>query len=178
MRALPAADIESLIELLRETAEANRRVFVIGNGGNAANASHFATDLGKGASDAWSRRFRVVSLNDNTPWLTAIGNDYSYDDIFVRQLENFAEPQDVLIASSVSGSSPNLVKAVEWANANGLITAALVGGRRGKLAELVERVIVIDDDHYGRVEDAQMTVYHMLAYAFMEAEHASDDTKR
>src|SRR4249920_1861239 len=104
-----------LIRLLVESFKNERQIFVFGNGGSAANASHFATDLGKGASDKLSKRFRVLSLNDNVSWMTALGNDYAYDEVFVRQLMNYARPGDVAMAMSVSGNSPNLVKAVEWA---------------------------------------------------------------
>lgn len=168
LNALPFAEISAFIRVLREAAENDRNIFVIGNGGNAASGAHFATDLGKGASDVYAKRFRVMSLADNGPWMTALGNDYSYDEVFTRQLMNFAVPGDVLIASSVSGNSPNLVAAAKWAGANGLQTLALVGAKRGKLAEVSDRVIVVPDTHYGRVEDAQMTILHMLAYAFME----------
>jgi D-sedoheptulose 7-phosphate isomerase len=166
--SLPLDAVEQAISLVRNAWLAGRTIFVIGNGGNAANASHFATDLGKGASDQYEQRFRVLSLVDNGPWATALGNDYSYDDVFVRQLMNFAAADDVLIAGSVSGNSPNLVKAMIWARDHGLHTIALVGGKRGRLAELAEDVIVIEDQHYGRVEDVQMQVLHMIAYAFME----------
>lgn len=173
LAALPFDSIGELIEIVRMAGDQRRNIFVIGNGGNAANASHFATDLGKGASDRGLRRFRVLSLNDNIPWLTALGNDYVYDDIFARQLMNFAQPGDVLIASSVSGNSANLVRAIEWANANGLETIALVGSRRGRLAEIARRLMVIEDTHYGRVEDAQMTILHLLCYALMESQQNS-----
>jgi D-sedoheptulose 7-phosphate isomerase len=170
LAALPTDSIGQFIEMVRKTGESGRNIFVIGNGGNAANASHFATDLGKGASDCASRRFRVLSLTDNVSWLTALGNDYAYEDVFVRQLMNFAKAGDVLIASSVSGNSPNLVKAAAWAQANGLETIALVGGKRGELAEIATRVIVVEDTHYGRVEDAQMTILHLACYSLMEIE--------
>jgi D-sedoheptulose 7-phosphate isomerase len=169
LAALPVDSIGQLIEMIRETGENGRNIFVIGNGGNAANASHFATDLGKGASDHGPCRFRVVSLADNVSWLTALGNDYAYEDVFVRQLMNFAKAGDVLIASSVSGNSPNLVKAVAWARANGLETIALVGGKRGELSEIATRVIVVEDTHYGRVEDAQMIILHLVCYSLMES---------
>jgi D-sedoheptulose 7-phosphate isomerase len=165
---LPVNVIVRLIDRLRQAAESGATIFLAGNGGNAASAAHFATDLGKGASDASSIRFRVVCLADNVAWLTALGNDYDFADIFVRQLMNFARPGDILLVSSVSGNSPNLVKAAEWARTQGLTTVALVGARKGRLAELVDEVIVVTDTHYGRVEDAQMTILHLLAYAFME----------
>src|SRR3546814_8711773 len=85
------------------------------NGGNASNASHFVTDLGKGASDKTVKRFRCLSLNDNVSWMTAIGNDYRYEDVFMRKLTNYANAGDILFALSVSGNSPNIVTAAEWA---------------------------------------------------------------
>lgn len=171
--SVPVAQIEALTQTLRAAWLKDAQVFVIGNGGSATNASHFATDLGKSASDRLSRRFRVLSLTDNVAWLTAIGNDYSFVDSFVRQLENYARTGDVLLAASVSGNSPNLVKAFEWANDRGLETAVIVGGTRGRLAEIARQVIVVDDTHYGRVEDVQMNVLHMLCYAFMEVPELS-----
>lgn len=162
-----------LIDLLQEALAHDRQVFVFGNGGSAANASHFATDLGKGASDKLPRRFRILSLNDNASWMTALGNDYSYDEVFRRQLMNHARPGDVVMVMSVSGNSPNLVRAVEWARDNQLRTIALVGKKRGRLADLAGEVVVIDSEHYGRVEDAHMGICHLLAYAFMENTAAS-----
>jgi D-sedoheptulose 7-phosphate isomerase len=166
--SIPAAAVEGIIGQFRDALQLDRQIFVFGNGGSAANASHFATDLGKGASDKLGRRFRISSLNDNMSWLTALGNDYSYEDIFVRQLMNYGQPGDIAMALSVSGSSPNLVRALEWAKANELKTIALVGGKRGKLAKIADIVVAIDSKHYGRVEDAQMGICHMICYGFME----------
>lgn len=160
--------VASLIGLLREAHQAGRRIFVFGNGGSASSASHFATDLGKGASDALGRRFKVISLADNVAWLTALANDYAYEDVFVRQMENFAEPGDIALSISVSGNSPNCVKALRWAREHGLTTVAFVGAGRGKMAEVAEHVVEIQETHYGRVEDAHMTVLHLLCYTFME----------
>jgi D-sedoheptulose 7-phosphate isomerase len=168
LASLDPIAIERVIELMREAHTNDRRIFVIGNGGSAANASHFSTDLGKGASDALSKRFRVLSLTDNTPWITALGNDYDYADVFRRQLENFAQPGDLLLSMSVSGNSPNLVQATEWANAHDLTTITLGCSKGGKLAEIAQHVISVDDAHYGRVEDCHMTLCHLFAYAFME----------
>lgn len=166
--AIPTEGVARLIERLRQAVLEDRQIFVFGNGGSAANASHFVTDLGKGSSDKIGRRFRCLSLNDNVSWMTAIGNDYAYEDVFVRQLMNYARPGDIAMTLSVSGNSPNCVKAFEWASRNGLKTIALVGGKKGRLAQIAEDVIVINSEHYGRVEDAQMTICHMLCYAFME----------
>ena len=166
--SIPVDAVAELIGKLRAVLKEDRQVFVFGNGGSAANSSHFTTDLGKGASDKVGKRFRVLSLTDNVSWMTALGNDYSYEDIFVGQLQNYGRPGDIALGISVSGNSPNCVKALEWAKKNGLRTVALVGVKRGRMAEVAEQVIVINDGHYGRVEDAQMGICHMLCYAFME----------
>src|SRR5438270_6958098 len=166
--SIPTAQVARLIEKLRTILHADRQLFVFGNGGSAANASHFVTDLGKGSSDKIGRRFRVLSLNDNVSWMTALGNDYAYEDVYVRQLMNYAKPGDGVLVMSVSGNSPNVVKAVQWAKDHGVFCAALVGGKRGRLADLADEAIVIASDHYGRVEDAHMTICHMLCYSFME----------
>src|SRR5690349_19456507 len=166
--SIDLAAVGRLVERLKRAVAEDRQIFVFGNGGSAANASHFATDLGKGSSDKIGKRFRVMSLNDNVSWLTALGNDYAYEDVFVRQLENYARPGDFVLVLSVSGNSPNVVKAVEWAKTHGVFTAALVGGKRGRLAEIADEPIVIDSTHYGRAEDAHMAICHMLCYAFME----------
>jgi D-sedoheptulose 7-phosphate isomerase len=166
--SIPLDAVARLIERLRRAVNEERQIFVFGNGGSAANSSHFATDLGKGSSDKIGKRFRVTSINDNVSWITALGNDYAYEDVFVRQLENYARPGDFVLALSVSGNSPNVVKAVDWAQKHGVFTAALVGGKRGRLAEIADEAIVIDSTHYGRAEDAHMAICHMLCYAFME----------
>ena len=166
--SIPMDAVADLIGRLHLALQENRQIFVFGNGGSAANASHFATDLGKGASDKMGRRFRILSLNDNVSWMTALANDYAYEDIFVGQLQNYGQPGDLAMSLSVSGNSPNCVKALAWAKQNGLRTVALVGAKRGRMAEIAEQVIVINDTHYGRVEDAQMTICHLVCYAFME----------
>lgn len=166
--AIPVDAVVRLIDTFQKALAEDRQIFVFGNGGSASNASHFATDLGKGASDKTGRRFRVLSLNDNISWLTALGNDYSYDEVFRGQLQNYGRPGDLVLALSVSGNSPNVVKGLEWAVANGLHTIALVGGKRGRMADIAHQTIVIDSTHYGRVEDAQMGICHMICYAFME----------
>ena len=166
--SIPVGAVDTLLSVLRKALHEDRQIFVFGNGGSAANASHFITDLGKGSSDKIGKRFRCLSLNDNVSWMTALGNDYCYEDVFVRQLANFGRRGDVVLVMSVSGNSPNVVRALEWAKGNGLTTVALVGKKRGRLAELADHAIVIDSEHYGRVEDAHMGICHILCYAFME----------
>src|SRR5580765_6927346 len=123
--ALDSISVEAMEQLIQKFQKAlaeDRQIFVFGNGGSAANASHFITDLGKGASDKLGKRFRCMSLNDNVSWMTALGNDYSYEDIYSRQLMNYGKPGDLVFVMSVSGSSPNVVRGVEWAKKNGLRT--------------------------------------------------------
>ncbi len=165
---IPLEKVSEIIRIFREALVKDQQIFVFGNGGSAANASHFVTDLGKGSSDKTWRRFRCMSLNDNTPWMTALGNDYAYDEIFSRQLMNFARKGDIVFVMSVSGNSPNLVKACNWAKDNGIYVIALVGGKKGDLASIADVVVAVEDTHYGRVEDAHMGICHMIAYAFME----------
>ena len=166
--SIPVDAVADIISTFKDGLRNDRQIFIFGNGGSASNSSHFITDLGKGASDKLSTRFRCLSLNDNISWMTALGNDYSYEDVYLRQLQNFARSGDIVMTLSVSGNSPNLVKAIDWAVNNGMYTIALVGGKRGRLAQLAQKVIVVDSEHYGRVEDAQMGICHMICYAFME----------
>jgi D-sedoheptulose 7-phosphate isomerase len=162
--SIPVDAVNEIIRTFREAHQQDRQIFIFGNGGSASNSSHFITDLGKGASDKLKSRFRCLSLNDNISWITALGNDYSYEDVYLRQLQNFARAGDIVMTLSVSGNSPNLVKAIDWAVNNGMYTIALVGAKRGRLAQLAQKVVVIDSEHYGRVEDAQMGICHMICY--------------
>lgn len=168
LESIPVEAVEKLILTFRRALQEDRQIFVFGNGGSAANASHFITDLGKGASDVTYKRFRCLSLNDNTSWMTAIGNDYAYEDVFLRQLENFARPGDIVLVMSVSGNSPNLVKAAEWCRKNQVYVITLVGAKKGQLAELGDESIAVSSTHYGRVEDCHMHICHILCYAFIE----------
>lgn len=168
VQSLDQERIVHLIEMIRDVRDRGHQIFVIGNGGSAACSSHLAVDLGKGASLGKKRRFRIFSPVDNIPWVTAIGNDLSYEDIFVEQIENFASPGDLLLAISVSGSSPNLVKAANRARALGLKTSAIVGDKNGALIDMVDLVIVIPSKHYGHVEDIHTAICHMISYYFIE----------
>jgi len=168
LESIPLDGVAKLIETFRVALQQDRQIFVFGNGGSGANATHFATDLGKSASDKVGKRFRIVSLNTNASWITALANDYSYEDSFVGQLQNYGRPGDLAVGLSVSGDSPNCVKALDWARAHGLKTVALVGARGGAMAEIAEQTIRVNDRHYGRVEDAQMAICHLVCYGFIE----------
>ena len=166
--SIPAEGVAQLIEKLRVAHKEDRQVLCSATAAARCNASHFATDLGKGSSDKLGKRFRVVSLNDNVGWMTALSNDYSYADVFVGQLQNYGKAGDLVLSISVSGNSPNCVKALGWAKAHGLHYRRAGGAKRGRMAEIADQTIVINDTHYGRVEDAQMGICHMVCYAFME----------
>jgi D-sedoheptulose 7-phosphate isomerase len=171
IKTLKNISLDAVYDLIIKFAEANRekkQIFVFGNGGSAANASHFVNDMTKSASDMVSNRFKCLSLNEHISLITAISNDYSYKDIFKKQLENFAIEHDMVLTLSVSGNSPNLVEAVKWANENGLHTVALIGGFKGQLSKLAKECIIVDSMHYGRVEDIHMLICHLIIYAFIE----------
>ncbi|MDI6703323.1 MAG: SIS domain-containing protein [bacterium] len=168
IQSLDQDAVVSLIEMVKDVRSEDHQIFVIGNGGSAACSGHLAVDLGKGASFGKEKRFRVFSPVDNVSWLTAIANDLSYEDIFSEQIENFASPGDLLLAISVSGSSPNLVKAVDRAKSLGLKTSAIVGDKNGILINMVDHVIIVPSRHYGHVEDIHTAICHMIAYYFIE----------
>ena len=170
-KVMDTVPIDKVAEIIEKFVDANKnkkQIFVFGNGGSASNASHFITDLAKGASEVSKNQFKCFSLNECTSLITAIANDSAYENIFVKQLENFANPGDLVLTMSVSGSSPNLVKAIEWANEKDLYTIALVGGKLGTISHMADKVVIIDSTHYGVVEDLHMMICHMIAYAFIE----------
>jgi D-sedoheptulose 7-phosphate isomerase len=124
----------------------------------------------KGASYKRDKRFRIMALTDSLPTLTAYSNDVSYDCVFAEQLRNFAQPGDVVMAISGSGNSPNVVRAVEYANSIGCRTLALTGRDGGKLGALAQLNLQVAVPHMGRIEDAHMIICHMIGYYFMDAE--------
>jgi D-sedoheptulose 7-phosphate isomerase len=172
-KALDTIDLDNVaraIEILTRARDEGRRIFVCGNGGSASTASHFATDLVKGASFGRTPRFRVMALTDSLPTITAYSNDVSYECVFVEQLKNFAEPGDVVVAISGSGNSLNVVRVVEYANSIGCRSIALTGRDGGQLGPLAELNIQIPQQHMGRIEDLHMVVLHMIGYYFMDEE--------
>jgi len=170
LKSLDPKQIARVGELLTIARQEGKQVFLCGNGGSAALASHLAVDLGKGCSRNRDKRFRVLSLTDNVPWMTALSNDISYDDVFVEQLKNYAEKGDLLIAISGSGNSKNVLKALQYANQIGCHTVGISGFAGGKLKEMVQDHVHIKAEHMGLIEDGQMIVGHILVYAFMDTE--------
>ena len=161
-------EVTQLSELLYAAFQGGNTVFIIGNGGSACNASHLGEDLGKGClrqedlCDESRRRLRVMSLTDNVGWLTAIGNDCGYDQVFVQQLMNFGQRGDLLIAISGSGNSRNVLAAVDWANRHGLKTFGMTGFNGGKLKQLADAGVHVPLDDMGMVESVHMCVIHWI----------------
>jgi D-sedoheptulose 7-phosphate isomerase len=173
MKAIESVDLGKVgeaIDLLKQARDENRQIFVCGNGGSASTSSHFVCDMVKGASFGRSNRFRIMALTDSLPTITAYSNDVSYECIFAEQLKNFAHPGDVVMAISGSGNSPNVLRAVEYANSIGCKTIGLTGRDGGKLAPMVQLNIHASNPHMGRIEDVHMIVSHMICYYFMETE--------
>jgi len=164
------AKVNQAIELFKDARAAGRHIFVCGNGGSASTASHFACDIVKGASYNRGQRFRIMALTDQIATLTAYANDVSYDCVFVEQLRNFAQPGDLVMCISGSGNSPNVIRAMEYANSIGCRTLALTGRDGGKLGPLAQLNIQVEAPHMGRIEDAHMIVCHMIGYYFMDGE--------
>lgn len=168
LNKIDLAKIEQAIEWLKEARAAGKTIFTCGNGGSASTASHFATDIVKGASYGHDARFRIIPLTDSLSTMTAYANDVSYDAVFVEQLKNFAQPGDIVMGISGSGNSPNVLRAIEYANSIGCKTIGLTGRDGGKLGPMVGLNIQVPVLHMGRIEDGHMIVTHMLAYYFME----------
>ncbi len=164
IQELDPAQIQAFSDLIEEAYHAGKLVFIIGNGGSGANASHLCEDLAKCTLRDFEnqKRLRVLSLTDNTPWLMAVANDLHYDRIFIEQLKNLATPGDVLLAISGSGNSPNILKAVEWANANGMTTLGITGFSGGKLKPLAHKNLHVGIDDMGIVESLHQVVFHWV----------------
>lgn len=171
IQALSALDreaFEQLVRLILEAYDHHRRIFIMGNGGSGATASHFACDLNKGCCLDMPKKFKVVCLNDNVPTLSAYANDLSYAHVFVEPLKNFFEKEDVVIGISASGNSENVLQAVSFANQNGGKTAGLCGFSGGTLARIAQVPVVVRINDMQKVEDAHVIIAHMI----MQAVHA------
>lgn len=161
-------EVRGLADAIYTCYEHGRTVFICGNGGSGSNASHFCEDLGKGTlrredfdNDA-KKRLRVLSLTDNTPYILAWGNDEGFDRVFLEQLKNLARPKDLLVAISGSGNSPNVLRAVDWANQQGLTTFGCTGFKGGKLKTLAHHNLHVDLDDMGIVESVHLTAFHWI----------------
>ena len=167
---LSPSEIARSIEILTRARAEGRRIFVMGNGGSAAMASHFACDLGKGTVQQGKPRFKIISLNDNVPLLTAYANDFGYETVFAEPLASLAEPGDVAMAISSSGNSTNVLRAMDVARERGLTTIGIAGFDGGQLKGKVDVCVTVPanpqhPDSMQIVEDGQWMVLHAIFVA-------------
>jgi D-sedoheptulose 7-phosphate isomerase len=159
---MPITTIDRIVSALMQAYESNRMIYLFGNGGSAALASHFACDLGKGATNGSSKRFQVLAFTDNVPLMTAWANDARYEDIFAEQLINFVRPYDVALAISGSGKSPNVLKALKVAREAGAFTIGLTGFEGGNMKNLCDLCLIIPSDNMQIIEDLHLSVTHAV----------------
>jgi D-sedoheptulose 7-phosphate isomerase len=162
VKNLPFQQVDDVLEVLFGAYDKQHTVFVFGNGGSAALASHFACDLGKGTVNGSAKRFKVMALTDNVPLMTAWANDSHYENVFSEQLANFAAPSDIVFAISGSGNSPNILKALQVAKEAGLTTIGLTGFSGGRMLALCDACIVVPCDNMQVIEDLHLCVAHSL----------------
>ena len=177
---LDETQVEEMVSLVIKAYHNDRTVFVIGNGGSASNASHLANDLVKGTLKSMDqkKRLKALALTDNLALMTAFANDEGYDTIFELQLRTFAKPDDLVIAISGSGNSPNVIRAIEWANNNGLHTIGVTGFGGGKLKQIAKTSVHVPLNDMCTSESVHSVIFHYLAlelqkrlYAAQPSEH-------
>jgi D-sedoheptulose 7-phosphate isomerase len=164
LRQIDVQAVERVVRRLEHGRDTGGMIYIAGNGGSAATASHWVNDLGKATKVSGQAPFRVMSLSDNISWLTALANDEGYERVFSGQLENFAKPGDILVVVSASGNSPNLVRAVELARSRNLTTIGVLGFDGGVLRDLVDECLLFSTPKgaYGLVESAHGLLFHVL----------------
>ncbi|MBL9122210.1 MAG: SIS domain-containing protein [Planctomycetaceae bacterium] len=162
------AEMQQWADLIYEAWENEKFVYIFGNGGSGTTATHMSEDLGKSTlhekdlKDETKKRLKIMSLTDNLGWILALGNDVGYDQIFVQQLMNYGSEGDLCIAISGSGNSPNVLRAVEWANRHGLKTFGLTGFSGGKLRGLAQAGLHVPLDDMGMVESIHLALFHWI----------------
>lgn len=174
LQGMNTAEIGRFIQTLLEARERGATIYFIGNGGSAATASHFANDLAIG-TNSYDKPFRVISLTDNQAVITALGNDFGYEEVFVRQLRVLGVAGDVVVAISASGNSPNLVKTLEYAKTAGIKTVAITAFDGGKMKQMADECVHVPTapKEYGPAEDAHMVLDHLVGAYLMRFIHAA-----
>lgn len=166
LQQLDLSAVKKAINILMKAYRMNNMIFVTGNGGSASTAEHLAADIGKNATKSSTgrelKRFKIMSLTVNHSWITALGNDDCYENIFIEQLKNFADKRDVLILISVSGNSQNLIRTALWAKDKGLYTIGLLGLKGGELRNIVDTYVLIPSENYGLVESMHSYIQHLF----------------
>ena len=159
---LPVEKMEKLFSLLMDAYNNGNQIFVMGNGGSGATASHFMMDINKCTCYELDKKFRMICLNDNGPSISAYANDVCYEDVFMEQLKNFLKPGDLVIGISGSGNSENVLKAIDYASKTGAITFGLTGFDGGKLAKLAQYSIVVPINDMQKTEDLHLIICHIM----------------
>ena len=168
LRDLPVATIDRIVEVLIEAQRAERFIYVMGNGGSAANAEHFVNDLGKGEARGFPRRFKMMSLTGNVALLTAWANDTDYEHVFAEQLRNFVQPGDVVMALSGSGNSRNVLNAVQLGREGGAVTVGLTGLDGSKLEQLCDHCLIVPSHDMQHIEEMHLVVLHGIYSAIRD----------
>jgi D-sedoheptulose 7-phosphate isomerase len=171
--AMPFGEVARIAEVLLDCHRRGGMIFVLGNGGSAATASHFACDLAKGARASGAPPFRVVPLTDNVPLITAWANDTGYDRVFAEQLAALVRPNDVVVAISASGNSPNVLAAARVAREAGALVVALTGRSGGNLRALADLTLRVPSDMIEQVEDVHIAIAHGLCVTLRHALRAA-----
>jgi D-sedoheptulose 7-phosphate isomerase len=166
--AIPAEPVQQIIATLRQARANGQRIFVFGNGGSAANASHIVNDMIKSTIQPGRPRMKLICLSDNVPTLTAYANDVSYDIVYSEPLASLAEPGDVAIALSGSGNSPNVLRAMDVALEMGLTRVGLTGRDGGKLKDQCDICVIVPSDSMQVIEDAHLVILHAVFLALCE----------
>lgn len=164
LQELSRQNIGEIADMIFDAWKEGKRIFIMGNGGSATTASHFARDLQIGAAVEGKARIRALSLTDNVALITALANDIDYSSVFEQQLVGQLEEGDVVIGISASGNSSNVLRAMEYARRNGAMTIGFIGFGGGKLKELVHKAIILSSRDYGQVEDIHLSLAHIISY--------------
>jgi len=171
---LPVEGIAQVVELLAQARANRERVYIFGNGGSASTASHFASDLSKGAISKGKPRIKAFALTDNVPLLSAWANDTAYENVFAEQLENFIEMGDIAIGISGSGNSQNVLNGVKVAKAKGATTIGFIGFDGGKLKHLVDLAIIVPNHNMEQVEDIHLLLEHVITTCLRNSSRTHD----
>lgn len=160
--AISKDDLNALMNLLMDAREDGKTIFIMGNGGSAATASHYVCDFNKGISYGKEKMFKFICLNDNVPTMMAYANDLSYDDVFVGPLRNFMQVGDIVIGISGSGNSENVVRALRYANEHGGTTVGITGYSGGKVKQISRYNVHVPVDDMQITEDLHMVLDHCM----------------
>ncbi|MBU0509313.1 SIS domain-containing protein [bacterium] len=161
--SLPVDAIERVLDVLEKAYRADKTIFICGNGGSAATASHWTCDFAKGTVAPGAKRLRMICLNDSVTTLTAYANDVSYDQVFAEPLRTFAKAGDAIVLLTASGNSPSILEAARAARELGVTSIGLIGFGGGKLASLVDHAVIVPCREYGPVEDLHMILDHVIS---------------